>query len=104
MNQTHMIAIGLVIFTLSVYMRHRKGEGKYKPAGDYNRSAMYHDFVKQATLDLFPLLIFPITTMEFYNPKNILNSAVGRIFISILGYFIFYQVVEPYILMRLPQL
>ena len=102
MERKYVVPLMIVGYAGMLYMRHKQMKGKYKADGSYPRSAMKHDLAKQTVLDLFPLLLFPLTKQEFYNQADPLNSFSGRWMMSLIAYFVFYQLVEPYVLPMMP--
>lgn len=97
-----------------VYMKNKKNESKvvntplgetaYSNGGEYeNISPMKHDIFKQMTVDLAPVLILSLATQtEIFNWSKPLDTVVGRTGLAILGYFIYYQVMEPYLVNNIP--
>jgi hypothetical protein len=93
--------------------------GQYSDSGDYaNISPMKHDIFKQLTLDIVLIgLVFVLLEVvggveSFYDASDFLSfknfrefrlSIVGGSMISVIGYTIYYQFVEPYIVNRLPR-
>lgn len=104
-----LLAICIVIVTAKLYMDHRKKnyDGPYNDSGIYkNISPMKHDLFKQLILKLFPLLVFGVgKSKKLYDPENALNSDsfVGKLFIGLISFFIYYQLVEPYINEKIPR-
>ena len=102
-----LLAIGIVLVTVKLYMDHRKKnyDGPYNDSSSYkNISPMKHDLFKQTTLDLFPILIYGITSGDkFFDQNDIFNSIFGRISVGLVSYIIYYQLVEPYINAKIPR-
>jgi hypothetical protein len=64
---------------------------------------MKHDIFKQLTIDIVPsLLLGIISYKELISINDFENSALGKSLLTGLGYTIFYQYVQPYIVNRLP--
>lgn len=86
---------------------------------------MKHDMFKQMTIDLLPALVFfglpslvyyfmfrsrstfvPIMSLSefisFNSYKDLYNSVIGRSLTTVLGYFMFYQVLQPFLVNYLP--
>ncbi len=97
--------------------------GEYSPSSKYvNISPMKHDMFKQFTTDVIPIiLVFGLPSLFYYitsSNKNtiirfddiiafdtythFMNSILGRTILSIMGYFIFYQLIEPTFVNRIP--
>jgi len=91
------------------------GPGEYSDTGSYkNITPMKHDLFKQITLDFTPVLIIILLNLvlstgnsemtniiSFNNFESFRNSAVGRTSISLLGYGLFYQIIQPYLVNKL---
>lgn len=93
--------------------------GEYSHASNYtNISAMKHDMFKQMTIDLLPtLIIFGLPSLLYWlsagtkasfvpiiklsevfsldSYQALMQSMLGRTMLTVLGYFIYYQVVQP---------
>lgn len=100
--------------------------GEFSHGSSYvNISAMKHDMFKQMTIDLLPtLLIFGLPSVLYYfanrdsmdfipiirfdeiitfeTYKDFMNSMLGRSILTVMGYFIFYQYVQPQFVNRIP--
>ena len=91
--------------------------GEYSHDTDYiNISAMKHDMFKQMTIDLLPIIIiFGIPSLityihsgtsiikfsdiiSFESYAIFMNTILGRSILAIMGYFAFYQIIQPYII------
>lgn len=65
---------------------------------------MKHDIFKQLTIDVVPLLLLGIVSFkDLISISNFENSVLGKSLLSGVGYAIFYQHVQPYIVNRLPR-
>lgn len=94
------LALGIVLVTAKLYMDHRKKEydGPFTESSYENIGPMKHDLFKQATLDLFPLIVFGLASGEkLYDQENLLNSFVGKMLVGLTSYFVYYHLVEPYV-------
>ena len=102
MAQTLMVLIAAALFVaaLKMYMDHRKPDyvGDYRPNGGYeNISSTKHDILKIGFVTLFPLLIYGVPEgQKFFDMSNVSNSFVGRTGVLIAGFFIFYELLQPY--------
>lgn len=100
--------------------------GEYSHSSNYSQiSAMKHDMFKQITIDVLPtLLVFGIPSLIYYmihhndesfipiikleeiitfeNYRDFMNSIIGRSVLSVLGYFFFYQFIQPTVINNLP--
>jgi hypothetical protein len=115
MKTTHWIIIFVLIFIIfNVWKSNKKIEvadsappGKYSAQSSYtNITAMKHDIFKQLTLDVVPfLLVNTITSIgsaEFFSWDNFENTVIGKTFLSAIAYALFYQVIQPQIVNKLP--
>jgi hypothetical protein len=124
MNLRISIVIGIIIVIAIFFYRYNytletKDEakvGEYSESGNYvNITPMKHDIFKQLTLDglvffILWLMIEVIGGMEsFFDWKDFFDltsftsfrlSIFGQSFFSILGFIVYYQVIEPHIINR----
>lgn len=114
-----------VILCIQAYQNNKKRTtndvaqaGSYSHGSSYsNISAMKHDMFKQTTIDLLPrLLILGIPALlasdsgvlsldeviTFQDLKGFKNSIIGGSILTVLGYFMFYQIVQPDYVNKLP--
>jgi hypothetical protein len=111
-NQWISILITLVVVYIAWHMNKKNNtdstiqavSGKYSDTSNYkNILPMKDDIFKQITIDLAPfLLLGTITSNDFFNIENFENSAVGKTMFVLLSYGIYYQIVQPYIINKLP--
>jgi len=128
MNFRISIVIGIIILISIFFYRYnvtrikaRDSEpakpGEYSDTGEYvNIGPMKHDIYKQLTLDglvffILFLMIEVICGMEiffdwhyFFDLSSFTNfrlSIFGQSFFTILGYIIYYQIVEPHLINRI---
>ena len=107
-NLTHMhiIAILLLVIAVKLFLDHRKKnyKGVYKPYGNYEKiTAVKHDLFKAFTVELFPLLVFGLASgQKFYDSQNPINSWVGRSIVILCGYLVYHELVQPYVINKLP--
>lgn len=86
--------------------------------GNFSDSPMKHDIFKQITLDVFLvfMVFFIVEVMggmesffdwsdflSFRNFKDFRLSIIGQSLSAVLGYIVYYQIVEPQITNRLPK-
>ncbi len=100
--------------------------GGYSHASAYvNITAMKHDMFKQMTIDILPpLIIFGLPSLIYWSShsmdkdfvpilrfdeiisfssyKEFMNSIIGRSLLTVMGYFLFYQIIQPYLVNRIP--
>lgn len=118
----YVVLAALIIVVVFIYNRNQKNKieddetaekGEYSDSGNYkNITPMKHDIMKQITLDLTPVMIPYIISLllsDRVNMKNILSvedyksfssSVVGSTLLALLGYGLYYQIFEPYIVNR----
>jgi len=100
-----VIAFIILLIAIKMYINHRKSDykGKYKPFMIYkNISFMKHDITKILFVSLFPMMIYGLGKNEkFIDFNNLMHSKVGRIIVFLLGYFIFHELIQPYIVTKL---
>jgi hypothetical protein len=106
-----IILIVAIIIMYNIWTNNKKNDtvnvatiGKYSEANNYkNITPMKHDIYKQLTIDLTPLLLLNLVSSdEFFSINNFEQSAVGKSLLSGLSYVVFYQLIQPYIVNRLP--
>ena len=78
--------------------------GKFSAQSSYkNITAMKHDIFKQMTLDIFPfILVNSMFSKDFVSIDNFENSIIGRTILSAIAYAIYYQIIQPKLINRLP--
>lgn len=109
-NHKYTILIFLIIFLTIQWHKNRKNNednadsGKYSDNNMYqNISPMKHDIFKQVTVDLGAVIILGLaSSLEIWNPDKPVDSIIGRSIISILGYVVYYQFIQPYLVNSLP--
>lgn len=105
--QTNMIvALVLLAVSAKLFVDHRSGNyvGIWNFAGSYPTiSSGKHDVTKVVFTELFPLLVYGLTAgQKFFDPNDFLNSSLGRIFVVASGYFVYHELVQPYVVARMP--
>ena len=112
MNQTQWIILAIVIYVLvQVWKQNKKNnvegeapKSKYSNANSYKHiTAMKHDIFKQLTIDIVPLLLLGIISIrDVISINKFEESPLGKSLLTGIGYTIFYQYVQPYIVNSLP--
>lgn len=105
-KQNIIIALVLLLVSIKLFFDHRKTgyDGVYKPYNDYKSiSALKHDIFKAFFLELFPIIVYGLAMNEtFFDSNNILGSWVGKTMVILAGYFIYYELVQPYLVRKTP--
>jgi cytosine/uracil/thiamine/allantoin permease len=101
----HYIAFSIFIMAVHLYINHKQNNytGSYNNKGNYEYiSPMKHDIFKQITISLFILSVYGYSVNEvFFDSNDILNSFIGKLFISVISYLIYYQLIEPYVVNKI---
>jgi len=102
-----VIVLSILIF---VYKNNRKNDagsktaksGKYSFINSYtNISPLKHDVFKQMSVDLVPVFILgTLTSEQIFSIDNFESSAVGKTLFSGVGYFAYYEYIQPYLVNR----
>lgn len=107
MNNQKMRILGVLCIVLFfIYMKNNgPNNNTYSADGDYNTiGPMKHDIFKQLTVDLLPVIILSLATRdEIWNWDKPLQTVLGQSLLAGLGYVIFYQVIEPYLVTKVPK-
>ena len=86
-----VICIIMVIISYLHHLIHRY----YKSDNGSNISPLKHDILKQSTVDFFTIIfLYLITNKDGLN----LSEFIYRILVGSFGYFIFYHILQPYII------
>jgi len=105
-NNTILLAGVLGLVTVRLYVVHRsKGyKGEYNESNTYpNISPLKHDMCKQFIVDFFPLLVLGLASDgPFFDENNIMGSKLTALLLTAFSFVVFYEVVQPYVLTRLP--
>ncbi len=103
-----VIAFIILLIAIKMYINHRRSDykGKYNPFMIYNNiSFVKHDITKILFISLFPMMIYGLNKNEkFFDLNNMLHSKVGKIAVFLLGYFIYHELIQPYIITKLHKL
>lgn len=112
MNQTQWILLFLLIFIINkVWKDNLKKKSKEEaPVGGYsdassyvNITAMKHDIFKQFTLDIMPfLLINSFNSEEFFSIDKFENTVVGKTLLSAVAFGLYYQIIQPHLINKIP--
>ena len=101
-----LIAVVILFISIKMYIDHRRQnyKGVYNIKGKYeNISAIKHDMMKILFINLFPILVYSLTSNEkFIDFDNILESKFGHIVVSVVGFFIYYELIQPYVVNKMP--
>jgi hypothetical protein len=105
-QQTQLLSFFVLVVSIALFIRHRQQEyeGDYNISGSYdNVSAVKHDVTKVFWTEMFPILVYGLSGNDkFYNPNNFLDSKLGEIIVLFTGYFIYYELIQPYMVNRTP--
>ena len=107
-NNTNMQVVALLVLAVSVklFMDHRRigYSGVYNPSGSYeNITAVKHDMTKAFWVELFILMALGLGSGEvFYDANNVLGSWLGKSMVIVASYFTYYEMLQPYVIDRLP--
>ena len=110
MKESNYIILVVILITLMFILffnknRSIKGNviyGEYSHDNEYiNIDPLKHDIFKQITLDIMPIILISIlNTNEFFGNNKILNITTN----AILGYSLFYLIIQPYVLNIFPRI
>jgi len=107
-KHTQILAFVILIIAINMYITHRKKDykGTYRPFMIYNNvSFLKHDLSKMVFVTLFFLLVYGAEEgKKFIDFDNILNSTIGELFVLIMGYFVFHELIQPYIINKIPNM
>lgn len=111
MDTTIALAM-LGVMTFWVYQRNNAGYVKGsnpKAPGQFSFENLYdfispmkHDITKQMTLNIVPFLVLTYvlkisTGQTLFSTTDFFGSIVGRSLIDAFSFFVFYQIVQPYL-------
>ena len=112
MNRSRLLILFIVIIiTNNIWQYNLKNKidenapiGKYSNINSYaNISPLKHDIYKEIVLDILPFLfVNSIKSEEFFSIENFDNSIFGQTLLIVLTYIIYYQIIQPYIINKLP--
>lgn len=107
-NNSVLKITALIMLAISVklFLDQRKTgyKGVYNHYNSYsNISALKHDMTKVLFTEVFPILAFGVASgQKLWNSQTPLDSWFGKTIIYIAGYFIFYELIQPYVINKLP--
>ena len=101
-----IIAIVILLVAIKLYTDHRKSDykGIYNIKGNYeNISDVKREISRILFVSLFPILIFGLAPGEkFIDTNNMMQSRLGKILVTAAGYFVYHELIQPYIINKLP--
>jgi len=101
-----LLAVLVLAVTVKLFIDHRRQgySGVYQPSGAYdNITAVKHDMTKGFWVELFVMMVMGLGANEvFYDSNNFLGSWIGKALVIVAGYFTYHELVQPYIVNRLP--
>jgi hypothetical protein len=66
---------------------------------------MKHDIYKQISVDILPLLLFDLIQYnKLFSIKHFEQSIIRKSLLATLGYILYYQFIQPYIVNILPDI
>ena len=107
----------LAVMTMWVYHRNNKGYvkgGEAKPPGRFSFENLYdfvspmkHDITKQMTLNIVPFLVLTYvlkisTGQTLFSTTDFFGSIIGKSLVDAFSFFVFYQIVQPYVVNMKP--
>lgn len=105
MNNKWLIYILILVILIIAYKLNLKNNKKKAKKGEYssenqynNISAMKHDIFKQITTDFVPIMILNLS-LSYDNDIEMLTE---KIILSFIGFLIYYQLIQPYIINEIP--
>lgn len=111
MDTTIALAM-LGVMTFWVYQRNNAGyvkKSETKPPGRFSLENLYdfispmkHDITKQMTLNIVPFLVLTYvlkisTGQSLFSTTDFFRSIVGKSLVDAFAFFVFYQIVQPYV-------
>lgn len=104
----NIIAIIIVMLSIKLYIDHRKDDykGPYRPYGMYkNITNVKHDVTKIFFTSIFPILIYGVASnqsfIDFKSFNSFIHSSIGKAIVYSMGFFVFNEFIQPYIINRL---
>ena len=101
-----VILLFTILFLVSVWKNNMINNVPEAKAGEYSDNNVYinispiqHDIFKQLCVDVLPMLMFGLATKdELFNIDNFENSIIGNSTLVCIGYAMYYQLIQPYII------
>lgn len=112
--QTTLVLSGMAFGAYMIYTRNHTGyvnDGPKQTGYSFDNnyafmSAMKHDMFKQASINIMPVLVAFLLTgslsQQLFSTTDFFGSLVGRTLVDLMGYFMFYQIVQPYVANTVP--
>ena len=102
----HLIALALTLVSVKFYLDSRKPdyEGPFNASGSYkDHTPLRHDLWKTAFTLGFPALVFGLAAgQKLFDADDFLNSFAGTVTVNVIAFFIYYVLVEPYVVSKTP--
>lgn len=105
LNQSQIVALILVAVSVKLFINHRtRGyKGNYNPDIKYVKtSAVKHDMCKIFTVHMLTLLVFGLNGTKLFDIQSPLNSWFGKTLVTVTGYFVAHELMQPYIVSNIP--
>jgi hypothetical protein len=100
--------IGIMVWNKSRSTEFLAKTGEYSDSNAYiNVSPLKHDLFKQTTVNIFPVVLLTLilgiaSPTPLFSTEDFFGSIVGQTALQLLGYILFYNVVQPYLVNALP--
>lgn len=108
-TQRNAQILGLILVAIAMKMcwdHYSPGyDGPYKSNGSYDKiSAVRHDMAKTFTVEVMMMLFMGglVSGEAFFSTKNFMGSWIGRTTASVASYYVFHQLIQPYVLTMVP--
>ena len=106
-NNNNIRLLAIVVFAVSIklFLDHRRKDydGVYSQSGVNDLSEVKHDMTKAIWIELFILMTMGLSNEKFYDTDDFIGSWVGKTMAILVGYFTYYELIQPYVINRLPQ-
>ncbi len=100
-----IIALTVAIVSIKLYFEHRKSNYKGIYTGEFiykNVNKVTHDTMRSLWINLFFFMVIGLEEGEkFFDPNDFFGSWVGKVFIIILGFFTFNELIYPHVLTKI---
>jgi len=100
--------IGVMVWNKSKSSSSIAMPGEYSDDNVYsNISPLKHDLFKHTTVNIFPVVLLTLilgiaSPTPLFSTEDFFGSLVGQTAVQLLGYVLFYNVVQPYMANMLP--